>query len=139
MFLPLLLASQVLIFLGRQAGCAMKLPREAGLRGELRIERYLRERQFARCQFCHRLLQPHAAYIAVRWNAHGKCELAREMKCTVTRYSSETYQRDIVPNVGRDIVENAAQSNMIETMRIGLGGRACPAIAIFAKKSGRER
>jgi hypothetical protein len=41
----------------------MKRSRKAGLRGELRIERYLRERQFARCQFRHRVLQPNAAYI----------------------------------------------------------------------------
>jgi len=28
---------------------------------------------------------------------------------------------------------------MIETMRGGLGGRACPAIAILLKESGRKR
>jgi|HubBroStandDraft_6_1064221.scaffolds.fasta_scaffold25962_4 hypothetical protein len=37
------LESTALIFLGRHAGRAMKRSRKAGLRGELRIERYLRE------------------------------------------------------------------------------------------------
>jgi hypothetical protein len=36
------LESTALIFLGRHAGRAMKRARKAGLRGELRIERYLR-------------------------------------------------------------------------------------------------
>ena len=36
-----------LIFLGRHADCAINRARKAGLQGELRIERYLRERQFA--------------------------------------------------------------------------------------------
>src|SRR5882724_3752959 len=117
----------------------MKRSRKAGLRGELRIERYLGERQFARSQFRHRVLQPNAAYIAVRRDAHGKCELTRKMKWTITRYSGEIDQRDVVPDVCRDIVENAAESNMIEIMRGELGARACPAIAILLKESGRKR
>src|SRR6202022_1154473 len=81
----LALESAAPIFLGRHAGCAMKRSRKAGLRGEMRIERYLRGRQVARCQLRHRLLQPHAAYIAVRRDAHGEGELARKMKKAVTR------------------------------------------------------
>ena len=117
----------------------MKRPRKAGLRGELRIERYLRERQFARNQFRHRVLQPNAAYVAVRRDTHGECELTRKMKCTVAGYASELYKRDVAPDVCRDIFENAAEPNMIETMRGGLGGRACPAVAILLKESGRKR
>src|ERR1700675_5073767 len=100
----------------------MKRSRKAGLRGELRIERYLRERQFARSQFRHRILQPNVAYVAVRRDTHGECELTRKMKWAVTRDSSEFYKRDVILDVCCDIVENAAEPNMIETMRGGLGG-----------------
>ena len=58
------LAPSAPVLLGRHAGRAMKRSRKAGLRGELRIECYLRERQFARSQFRHRVLQPNAAYAA---------------------------------------------------------------------------
>src|SRR5260370_42486201 len=105
----------------------------------MRIERYLRERQFARCQFRHRVLQPHAAYIAMRRDTHGERELTRKMKRAVTRNSSEIYKRDVVLDVCCDMVENAAEPNMIETMRGGLGEPACPAIAILLKESGRKR
>src|SRR5271167_2214015 len=113
----------------------MKRSGKAGLRGEMRVERYLRERQIACRQFRLRLLQPHAANIAARRDAHGECELTRKMKCTIARYFSEIYQRYVVPDVCRDIVENAAKSNMIETMCGGLGGRACPAIGMLLKES----
>jgi hypothetical protein len=63
----------------------MKRSCKAGLRGELRIERYLRERQFARSQFRHRFLEPNAAYVAARRDTHGECELTRKMKRAVTR------------------------------------------------------
>ena len=133
------LVSMALIFLGSHASHAMKRSRKASLRGEMRVERYLRDRQFARSQFRHRALQPDAAYIAVRGDAHGKCELTRKMKRAVTRYSSESCKRDVVPGVCRYIVENAAEPNVIETVRGGVGGRACPAIAMLLKESGRKR
>jgi hypothetical protein len=134
----LALAPTAPIFLGCHAGCAVKRSRKAGLRGELRIERYLGERQFARCQFRHRVLQPPVAYIATRRDPHSECELACKMKHAVTRDFSEIYKRDVVPDVCRDIVENAAEPNMIETMG-GVEGRACPAIAILLEESGRKR
>jgi len=93
------LESTALIFLGRHAGCAMKRSRKAGLRGEMRIERYLRERQFARSQFRHRILQPNAAYVAVRRDTHGEGELACKMKHAVTRDSSEINKRDVILDV----------------------------------------
>ena len=82
----------------------------------MRIERNLRQRHLARRQLRHRVLQPNAAYIAVRRDAHGKRELTRKMKWAVTRYSSEIHQRDVIPDVCRYIVENAAEPNMFETM-----------------------
>src|ERR1700688_5245960 len=81
----LALESAAPIFLGRHAGCAMKRSRKAGLRGEMCIERYLGKRKIARCQFHHRVLQANAAYLAVRRDPHGECELACKMKHAVTR------------------------------------------------------
>ena len=95
----------------------MKRSRKAGLRGELRIERYLRQRQLARCQFRHRVLEPNAAYVAVRRDTHGECELTCKMKCAVTRDSSETRKSDIAVDICRDVVENAPEANLIEIMR----------------------
>src|SRR5580704_1972160 len=105
----------------------------------MRIERDLRQRQFARSQFRHRVLQPHAAYVAVRRDAHGERKLARKMKRAVTRNSSEICKRNVVLDVRCDMVENAAEPNMIETMGGGLRERACAAIAILLKESGRKR
>ena len=116
----------------------MKRSRKTGLRGELGIERYLRERQFGCSQFRHGVLQPHSADIAVRRDTHRECELTREMKGAVARDGSELYKCDVILDVRRDIVENAAEPNMIETLRGGLDGRACPAIAILLKESGRK-
>src|SRR5258705_1483651 len=115
----------------------MKRSRKAGLRGEMRIERYLGKRKFARSQFRHRVLQPNAAYVAVRRDPHSECELARKMKHAVTRDSSKIYKRDVILDPCCDVVKNATEPNMIETIRGGLGGRACPAVAILLKESGR--
>ena len=117
----------------------MKGSSKTGLRGELRIERYLRERQFARGQFRRRVLQPNAAYVAVRRDAHGECELTRKMKWAVPGDSREIFQRDVILEVCSDIVENTAEPNMIETMRGGVGGRARPAIAMLLQQSGGKR
>src|ERR1700735_2428898 len=93
-FLPLLRVSlwrwsgpAALSFLWRLARRAMKRSREARLRGEMRIECYFRERQLARCQFRHRMFQPHAAYVAVRWDSHCERKFARKMESAVTRDS----------------------------------------------------
>ena len=117
----------------------MKRPRKGGLRGELRIQRNLRERQFARRQFRHRLLQPHAAYVAVRRDARGKGKLARKMKRAVPGHCREIRQTEIVPDVCRDVVENAAQPDLIEAVRGGLGGRACAAVAMLVHQPGGKR
>jgi hypothetical protein len=128
-----------LVFLRRHAGCAMKCSRKAGLRGELGIECYLRERQFARSQFSHRVLHPNAAYVAVRRDTHGESELTRKMEWAVTRDSSEIYQREVILDVCCDIVENTAEPSMVELMCGGVDRRACAAIAMFLKQSGRKR
>src|ERR1700722_5422728 len=60
------------------------------------------------------------------------------MKGAVTRNSSETFERDLVRNIGLDIVQDAAEPNRIETIRGGLGGRACPAVAMLLQESGRQ-
>ena len=117
----------------------MKRPRKAGLRRELRIERDLGERQFANRQFRHRIFQAHAAYMAVGRDSHCECELARKVKDAVTRDASEIFKRDVVLKICIDILENAAEPRMVETVRGGLGCHACPAIAMLLKKSGRER
>lgn len=104
------------IFVGRHAGRAMKRSRKAGLRGEMRIVRYFRERQLARRQFGHRIVQPHAAYMAVRRDAHGERELTRKMKGAVAGNSRETCKCEVVLDVCRDIVENAAEAIRIEAM-----------------------
>ena len=131
--------STALIFLGRHADCAMKRSGKTSLRGELRIERNLRERQFARRQFRHRVLQPDAAYVAVRRDTDRVRELTRKMKCAVTGDSSEIYERDLTLDVRFDIVKNTAEPSMIETVRAGVDGRACPAIAMLMNESGCKR
>src|SRR5580692_5128716 len=93
------LVSTAPIFPGCHAGRTMERARKTGLRRELRFERYLRDRQFARRQFRHRLLQPQAAYVVVWRNAHGERELARKMKRAVTRVSSEIDKTDVVLDV----------------------------------------
>src|SRR5258708_28948186 len=112
---------------------------KTGLRGELRIERYMGERQFAGRQFRHRALQPKAADVTVRRDTHGERELTRKMKEAVTRDAGKIEQRDVVLDVCRDIVENAAKPNMIETMRGSADARADPAIAMLVKEPGRKR
>jgi len=61
------------------------------------------------------------------------------MKCAVARESARSFKREVVSDVCRDIVENATEPNLIETMRGGFGGRACPAVAILLQESGRKR
>src|SRR5215468_9570523 len=116
----------------------MKRARKAGLRGEMRIERNLRQRQLACRQFRHRILQPHAADIAVGRNAQGELELAHKMKLAVTSDSGELCKCDVVRDLYRDIVENAAKPTTIETMRRGFGWRACATIAMLLKEPTRE-
>jgi hypothetical protein len=99
-----LLGPTALIFLGRHAGRTVKRSREAGLRGEMRIERDLGERQLARRQFRHRILQPHAAYVAVWRDAYCECEHPGEMKSTIACYSGQIYKQDVVRDVCFDIV-----------------------------------
>jgi hypothetical protein len=105
----------------------------------MRIERYLRELQLARSQFRHRDLQPNAADVAVRRDTHGECKLTRKMKWAISRDSSKIYKSDVILDVCRNIVENTAEPNMIETMLGSVGGRTCPGIAILLKESGRKR
>ena len=65
--------------------------------------------------------------------------LRAKMKRAVTRDSGKIEQSDVVLDVCRDIVENAAEPNRIETMRRRVDGRACPAIAMLVKEPGRKR
>jgi hypothetical protein len=53
-----------------------------------------------------------------------ECELAREVKDAVTRGSGDIFKSDVILEICIDILENAAEPNMIETVRAGLGGRA---------------
>jgi hypothetical protein len=94
----------------------MKRAGKARLRGEMRVEGYLSERQLARGQFRHRILEPQPAYITVRRDAHGERELPRKMKPAVACDSCEIHEREVILDVCRDIVENAAEPNMIDTL-----------------------
>src|SRR5258705_10090788 len=117
----------------------MECPGKARLRGEMRIERNLRQRQRTGCQFRHGLLEADPAYVAVRRYANGKRELARKVKGAVASYFCEVRQRDVARNVCLDIFEDAAQSHVIEPVR-GLACRcASPAIAMLVKEAGRKR
>ena len=49
----------------------------------MRIERYLRELQFAGRQFAHGIFQANAADVAVRRNSHRSGEFARKVEGTV--------------------------------------------------------
>src|SRR5258707_12327218 len=98
------------------------------------MQRMLSARDFARYKLRHRPLQPKAAYVAVRRDTHGERELARKMKRAVARDSGKIEQSDVVLDVCRDIVEDAAEPNRIEMMRRRVDGRACPAIAMLVKE-----
>jgi len=87
------------ILFRRHTGRAVKRSRKTSLRREARVEGYLCERQLACRNFCHRLVQPHPADLAMGRNAHGQFELARKMEWTETGDLRQTCERDVVRDV----------------------------------------
>src|ERR1700689_2559059 len=98
----------------------MKCSRKACLGGELRVERYFREWQSARRQFCHRILQSHATNITVGRDSHCECKFSRKMEGAVTRDSSKCLKGDVIVEIGVDIFQHAAKPDGIQTMGIAL-------------------
>lgn len=82
----------------------------------MRIEGNLCERQRAIGQFHHGVIQAHAAYVAVGRYTHGECKLARKMERTVTRDPGQALKADVIRNVRNDIIEHAAEPDIIDGM-----------------------
>lgn len=103
----------------------------------MRIEGNLRERQRAVGQFHHGIIKAHTAYVAVGRYTHGKRKLARKMERTVTRNPGQGLKADVIINVRDNIIDNAAEPNITESMRGGFSGRARSAVAMLQKESRR--
>ena len=97
----------------------------------MRIERYFRERQRAASQLRHGVLKAYTAYVAVGWYARGKRKLTREMKRTVARDLGQAFKPDIIINVRKNVIADAAEPSIIESLRGGFNDLTRSTIAML--------
>ena len=75
----------------------------------MRVERDLGERQVSAGEFCHRILKPYAADVAVRRHARRCRELTGEMKRAIAGDFRELCQHDVIADICGNIIEDAIE------------------------------
>src|ERR1700722_4704709 len=103
----------------RQTARPIKCPCKACLRRKARVKGYLCQRQLSGGQLRHRVLQAHAADIAMGRHAHCAGECARKMKHAEGGDCGQLSQRDLFIKVHQNVIQNAPQPDLVEAMRGG--------------------